>query len=208
MFSSGPLRPWCRQFLSALIVLGGLTGCAHQKSRTQTAAGIVGLPPPEDRLGIDDVFEVRVFGETELSGTYRVSAEGTIDFPFAGRIRVAGLRIDEVQATLVEKLKSGYLRSPQVSVMIKNWNSRKVSVLGQVQKPGSVDFFPNMTIVDAIALAGGFTSIADKNTVNLRREVAGKVETRTFPVADISEGRYPNIPVLPGDVVVVEERLF
>jgi polysaccharide export outer membrane protein len=65
-----------------------------------------------------------------------------------------------------------------------------------------------MTIVDAIASAGGFTGIAAKNSVNLRREVSGKVEIRTFPVADITEGRSPNVVVLPGDVLVVEERLF
>ena len=65
-----------------------------------------------------------------------------------------------------------------------------------------------MTIVDAIANAGGFTGIAAKNSVNLRRQVAGKIETRTFPVADISEGRSPNVMVLPGDVLVVDERVF
>ena len=203
----GSWAPLGLRLLTTLAVVASLSGCTHQKGRPQSA-GIVGLPPPEDRLGFDDVFEVRVFGEGELSGMYRVSAEGTIDFPLAGRIRVSGLRIDELQGELVRKLKAGYLKDPQVSVMIKSWNSRKISVLGQVQKPGSVDFFPNMTIVDAIALAGGFTPIADKNTVTLRREVSGKVETKTFPVADISEGRFPNVPVLPGDVVVVEERLF
>jgi protein involved in polysaccharide export with SLBB domain len=65
-----------------------------------------------------------------------------------------------------------------------------------------------MTIVDAIASAGGFTGIAAKNSVNLRREVAGKIENHTYPVADISEGRSPNVMVLPGDVLVVDERVF
>jgi polysaccharide export outer membrane protein len=75
-------------------------------------------------------------------------------------------------------------------------------------RPGTVPYFPNMTIVDAIASAGGFTGVAAKNSVNLRRELTGKVETRTFPVSDITEGRSPNVVVLPGDVLVVEERLF
>jgi polysaccharide export outer membrane protein len=65
-----------------------------------------------------------------------------------------------------------------------------------------------MTIVDAIASAGGFTGIASKNSVNLRRELAGKIETHIYPVADISEGRSPNVMVLPGDVLVVDERVF
>ena len=81
-------------------------------------------------------------------------------------------------------------------------------MLGQVQKPGSVAYFPRMTIVDAIASAGGFTGIAAKNKVTLRRESQGKVQSHTYPVADISEGRHPNISLLPGDVLVVEERLF
>lgn len=200
-------RPLGRFFFLSVAV--GLLGCGHQRARSISSSDAsTVVAPVEDRLGIDDVFEIRVFNESELCGNFRISAEGTIDYPLVGRIHVAGLRIDELQDLLVSKLKAGYLKDPQISVMIRSWNSRKVSVLGQVTKPGSVDYFPRMTIVDAIALAGGFTPIADKNTVNLRREVAGKVETKVFPVADISEGRAPNVPVLPGDVVVVEERLF
>lgn len=190
--------------LAALLLVGG---CYKNRNRPSVSAPAAVLPA-EDRVGVDDVFEVRVFGEQDLSGTYRVSADGTIDFPLAGRLHVAGLRSEEIQETIVTKLKSGYLKDPQVSVMIKTWNSRKVSVLGQVTRPGSVDYFPNMTLVDAIALAGGFTPIAAKNTVNVRREVGGKVETMMYPVADISEGRSPNVTILPGDVIVVEERLF
>jgi polysaccharide export outer membrane protein len=113
-----------------------------------------------------------------------------------------------VQELIASKLKDGYLKNPQVSLMVKEWNSRKVSVIGQVQKPGSVAYFPNMTIVDAIAAAGGFTGIASKNAVTLRREFKGAVESRNCPVADISEGKAPNVVLRPGDILVVEERLF
>jgi len=163
---------------------------------------------PEERLGIDDLFEVRVFAEPDLSGTYRISADGTIDYPLVGRISVAGMRTGDVQELLTNKLKDGYLKDPQVSLLVKEWNSRKVSVIGQVQKPGPVAYFPNMTVVDAIAAAGGFTGIASKNAVNLRREVKGSVENRNCKVADISEGRAPNVVLRPGDILVVEERLF
>jgi protein involved in polysaccharide export with SLBB domain len=204
---SRPSSTWVAQVGIYLAVVLTASGCYRQKNRASVPAPIA-VPAPEDRVGVDDVFEVRVFGEQELSGIYRISAEGTIDFPLAGRLKVAGMRCEEIQETIVSKLKGGYLKDPQVSVMIKTWNSRKVTVLGQVQKPGSVDYFPNMTLVDAIALAGGFTPIAEKNAVNLRREVSGKVETMVYRLADISEGRSPNVIILPGDVVVVEERLF
>jgi polysaccharide export outer membrane protein len=163
---------------------------------------------PEERLGIDDVFEVRVFAEPDLSGTYRVSADGTIDYPLVGRISIIGMRSGDIQELIATKLKDGYLKSPQVSLMVKEWNSRKVSVIGQVQKPGSVAYFTNMTIVDAIAAAGGFTGIASKNSVTLRRENKGSVTSKNCPVADISEGRAPNVVLRPGDILVVEERLF
>jgi protein involved in polysaccharide export with SLBB domain len=192
---------------SRLILLAVLAGAACSTTpRHPVAAGEVMLP--EDRVGIDDTFDVRVYGEAELSGTFRVATDGTIDYPLAGRMQVAGLRTGQIQQLLVAKLKGPYLKEPQVVVTIKDRNSQKISVLGQVAKPGQVSYYPNMTIVDAIASAGGFTGIAAKNSVNLRREVAGKIQTHVFPVADISEGRSANVMVLPGDVLVVDERVF
>lgn len=190
-----------------LVVTVAVTSC--QTTRAQPVSpDLSNLLPPDETLGVDDVFEVRVYGEEDLSGQFRISDDGTVDYPFAGRIQVLGLRSGEVQNLIADKLKDGYLKNPQVSVMVKEWNSRKVAVLGQVQKPGPVVYFPRMTIVDAIAAAGGFTAIAAKNKVTLRRENNGSVKSQVLPVADISEGRYPNIPLLPGDVLVVEERLF
>jgi protein involved in polysaccharide export with SLBB domain len=191
----------------ALVCVLAAAACAGRRPPPSGSIQAVELAP-EERLGIDDVFEVRVFGEPDLSGTYRIAADGTVDYPFAGRMSVVGMRSGDIQQLIATKLKDGYLKSPQVSLMVKEWNSRKVSVIGQVQKPGSVPYFTNMTIVDAIAAAGGFTGIASKNSVNLRREVKGTVESHNFPVADISEGRAPNVVLRPGDILVVEERLF
>jgi protein involved in polysaccharide export with SLBB domain len=187
------------------IVVGGVAAC-YPAPKHATASDEVGVP--QDRVGIDDTFDVRVYGEGDLSGMFRVATDGTVDYPLAGRLQVAGLRTGEIQELLVSKLKDKYLKEPQVVVTIKDRNSQKISVLGQVTRPGQVGYYPNMTIVDAIANAGGFTGIAAKNSVNLRRQVAGKIEIHTFPVADISEGRSPNVMVLPGDVLVVDERVF
>jgi protein involved in polysaccharide export with SLBB domain len=196
-----------RAIALALLAMTASLACAGRKPMPSTPIQVVDLAP-EERLGIDDVFEVRVFGEPELTSEYRVSADGTIDYPFVGRISVIGMRSGDVQELIATKLKEGYLKSPQVSLMVKEWNSRKVSVIGQVQKPGAVAYFPSMTIVDAIAAAGGFTLIASKNAVTLRRESKGNVESKMCPVADISEGRAPNVVLRPGDILVVEERLF
>ena len=192
---------------SLLVLLAVNFACAGRNPPPSTP--IQGLQLlPEERLGIDDVFEVRVLGEPDLSGAYRIAADGTVDYPFIGRIAAIGMRSGDVQELIAAKLADGYLKKPQVSLMVKEWNSRKVSVIGQVQKPGSVTYFTNMTIVDAIAAAGGFTGIASKNSVTLRRESKGSVQSKNYPVADISEGRAPNVVLLPGDILVVEERLF
>jgi len=187
------------------LLIAPLAACSHSRSTGQVSAAAL---TPEEKLGVDDVFEVRVLAEPELTGAFRVSSDGTVDFPLAGRLNVLGMRSGDVQEVITKKLRDGYLRNPQVSVMVKEWNSRKISVLGQVQKPGPVAYFPNMTIVDAIAAAGGFIGLAAKNSVTLRREASGKIQRSSFPVADISEGRHENVAVLPGDVVVVDERLF
>jgi protein involved in polysaccharide export with SLBB domain len=191
---------WC-----LLVLLVGSAACATTPRRSTDAVKVTSA---EDQVGIDDTFDVRVYGESELSGSFRVATDGTIDYPLAGRIEVSGLRTGEIQQLLIAKLKDRYLKDPQIVVAIKDRNSKKIAVLGQVSKPGQVGYYPNMTIVDAIASAGGFTGIAAKNSVNLRREVAGKIETRTYPVADISEGRSQNVMVLPGDVLVVDERVY
>jgi protein involved in polysaccharide export with SLBB domain len=197
---------WCRAQRLALVgALLGLWSC-NQAARHPVSVGEVSSA--EDRVGIDDTFDVRVYGEAELTGLFRVATDGTIDYPLAGRVQVAGLRTGEIQQLLVGKLKDKYLKDPQVVVTIKDRNSQKITVLGQITKPGQVGYYPNMTIVDAIASAGGFTGIAAKNSVSLRREVGGKIEMHVFPVADISEGRSPNVMVLPGDVLVVDERVF
>jgi protein involved in polysaccharide export with SLBB domain len=175
--------------------------------RKVAAAGVRG-EAANDSIGVEDVFDVRVYGEPELSGAYRVATDGTIDYPLAGRLKVSGLRSGEIQELLISKLKAGYLQNPQITVTVKERNSQKILVMGQVAKPGQVAYYPNMTIVDAIASAGGFTGLAATNSVNLRREVSGKIETQILPVADIAEGQSQNVRVLPGDVLVVDERVF
>jgi protein involved in polysaccharide export with SLBB domain len=202
-----PFRPG-RPAILVVALLGGVA-CGHRKSQgpVSSAAEAVEILPDET-LGVDDVFEVRVIGEADLSGPYRIAVDGTVDYPYLGRLNVAGQRPGDVQQLLTKRLKEGFLVAPQVSVMVKEWNSRKISVLGQVNKPGPVVYYPKMTIMDAIAAAGGFTAIAAQNAVKLRREHRGRVETATFRLTDISEGRSPNVVLLPRDVLFVDERMF
>lgn len=206
--ASFPSSALQRAAARGLLVLALVASCAMSRRDIapppQTKADLL----PEEKLGVDDVFEIKVLGEPDLSGPRRVAADGTVDYFYSDRISVIGKRPGEIRDLITAKLKDGVLRSPQVTIMVTEWNSRKINVFGQVLKPGPVNYFPGMTLLDAISAAGSFSAIAAKNSVSIRREIKGRVESRTYPVADINEGRYPNVPVLPGDTIIVDERIF
>lgn len=164
--------------------------------------------PAATNLGVNDVFEVRVFEEQELSGIFRVGADGTVSYPLCGRVEVGGLDASTVADRISGCLQEGYLKSPQVSVFIKEYNSKKIFVLGQVQKPGTFTFEDRMSVVEAVTRAGGFTRMAAKNQVVINRIVDKREQRLRIPVEDISLGLAPNFVLQPGDIVFVPESFF
>ncbi len=170
------------------------------------------LPPPVQStvVGPGDVFEVFVLGENGLPKEYRVQPDGTIDFPYVDRLTVAGLEpqtiVDHLKAALVEKK---ILQDPQITLVMKQYNSKKVSVIGQVSKPGSVSWTEGMKLVDAISQSGWFTSLADSNHVLLTRNVsATKTVTAVVSVDAITDGVQADIPLQAGDTIKVDARVF
>jgi len=159
-------------------------------------------------LGPGDIFEARVYGEKDLSGEFRVSSEGTIHFPLLGQTAVQNLSPSEVATLLQDQLRDGYLREPYVTVRIVQYNSKKIFVLGQVNKPGTFPFEGKMNIIQAITLAGGFTNMARKNSVIVTR-AEGTVEQRIRVTVDrISDGLAPNYALQTEDIVYVPETLL
>jgi polysaccharide export outer membrane protein len=166
------------------------------------------VPVADTTLGVGDMFEVRVFGEADLSGLYKVGAEGTITFPLAGVIKVEGLEPQQVAKKVEERLAEGILRNPQVTVLVKEQTSKKVVIIGQVAKPGTFTYTPSMSVIEAITVAGGFTPIAAKNDTTITRSDKGQKTIVRVPVADIGEGKAKNVYLRPGDIISVPERLF
>jgi protein involved in polysaccharide export with SLBB domain len=166
------------------------------------------IPTADTTLGVNDTFEVRVFGEPDLTGTYRVSAEGTITFPLGGVIKVDGLEPQKVAARIAERLSDGILRNPQVTVLVKEQTSKKIYIMGQVSKPGTVTYVPSMSVVEAITMSGGFTPIAAKNDTTITRNEEGKKTIVRVPVDDIGSGKARNVYLRPGDIISVPERIF
>ena len=124
-------------------------------------------------LGPGDVIEVRVYREPDLSGLYHVSPAGTFNFPLIGEVKANRGGIYELTSEITRRLKQEYLRDPQVTVLIKETRSKKVFVLGMVKKPGSFVFDSQMTVVQAIALAGGLQALASRSIVLIRENDDG-----------------------------------
>ncbi len=164
-------------------------------------------PPVVDMsLGPADVFEVRVYGEPELTSTYRVSAEGSIDFPLIGQVLVKGLTPAQIAEEIRGRLTS-YVKQPQVNIFVKEVNSKKVTVYGQVHHPGTVNFAESMTITQAISMAGGLSPMAARDRVRVTRVREGQAQTFQINLKEVSEGT--SIYYLqPGDEVFVPERVF
>lgn len=156
-------------------------------------------------LNTGDSFEVRVFGEPDIGGSFQVQEDGSIVFPLLGRLDVLGKTQGQLAAMLQEQLANGFLRDPQVTVVMTGRENLEVSVLGQVQKPGTFPYVEKLTLVQAISDAGGLTDIAHKRRVKLTRQTDQGQKTYEVSVLAITEGREPDIMLQPGDIVFVPE---
>jgi protein involved in polysaccharide export with SLBB domain len=179
---------------------------------TRAHPGPPNLPPPVQStvVGPGDVFEVSVLGEKDLPKEYRIQPDGTVDFPYLDRIKVEGLEPQEIEELIKKELEARkILVNPQVTLLVRQYNSKKVSIVGAVQKPGSVSWTEGMKLVDALQLCGGLASIADGDHVRITRVVGpGKTVTATVSVDDITDGKESDIPLQAGDTIKVEQRVF
>jgi polysaccharide export outer membrane protein len=199
---STPPRP---PVLLALAVALAAAGCAPRST-------VPPAPPPAvlgtTTLGPGDVIEVRVYREPDISGTYQVGSEGDVVFPLCQRVHVAGLTPNGASDRFRDCLAAGFMRDPQVTVVVKEYNSKKVFVFGEVQKPGALTYQDGMTIVQAVTVAGGFNRVAAQNATSVTRRVNGQEVRLKVPVQDIALGKAPNFTLEPGDIVFVPESLF
>jgi len=193
--------------VAALVLVVGLAAACGSKQPVVIEDATA--EAPDTTVGPEDVFDVRVFGEKELSSTYRVASDGTIDFPLIGTVSVNGKTPTEIADLIEKKLVEGdFLKRPEVSILVTEYNSKKVSVFGQVKQPGTFTYQDGMSVVEAISKAGGFTSMAKANDTVVIRVVDGKEKRHKVAVEAIGEGRAPNFVLRAGDIVFVPERVF
>ena len=158
----------------------------------------IGTRDPDYRLGANDRVRIIVFGQPTLTGEYTLDGNGVLAFPLIGNVNAQGQTTSQVQQAIASRLDPDFLRNPSVSAEVIT--RRPFYVIGEVQKPGNYPYVTDMTALQAIAMAGGYTYRARQNNLYLKRLDANG---RMVRVAATPETR-----VKPGDTVEVKERYF
>ncbi len=215
-----------RRLLVLLFAALALTACARQAPRYAAArmpvseldARMYGAPQPASyavrrvqqvvpvaatfqdepyTLDSGDKLRIVVFGQDALSNNYTVDAQGAVTMPLIGAVNARGMTTAQLNGAIASRLKQSFIRDPSVAVEIEVY--RPFFVLGEVTYPGQYPYVPNMTVENAIAIAGGFTPRATKDRVTITRKVQGAPARQTLPLRH---------PIRPGDTVEVAERWF
>ena len=169
------------------------------------------LPPPQEvtTLGAGDVFELHIVGEEKLPSTFTVAPDGTVDLPYVHRVQALGLEPQQLAAQVRTKLiENQILVDPSVSISLKDLNSKRIEILGEIQKPGSLPMVSGMTLLRAISLAGGFTAMANRSRVMIRRRVGTGTKAATVSAEDIMGNRIPDPLLQAGDSINIDQRIF
>jgi len=160
-------------------------------------------PPPSARydaayrLDAGDKLRVVVYGQEGLTNTYAIDAGGSITLPLIGSVPARGRTTAELASAITAKLRNGFIREPSVAVEIESY--RPFFILGEVAAPGQYPYVPNMTVESAVAIAGGFSPRARRDTVTLTHTDGGGTSRYVVPLGT---------SVAPGDTVMVGERWF
>jgi polysaccharide export outer membrane protein len=209
-----PLHGHRRILLSVLLIVCLLRPKAQTvASRSATPAGIVSAPAPvttqvsrsgsQYPLGVADVIHVSVWKNVELSQTLIVGPDGFISMPLIGDIHVAGLTTNELARDLGQQL-SKYMIGTPITVGLVETHSRQVFITGQVGKPGAFAFVTPITVLQAIAQAGGLNVFANRKKIFVLRTAASKVQRIRFDYGNAVKGDPKQVIFLePGDTVIV-----
>jgi polysaccharide export outer membrane protein len=165
------------------------------------------LPGDGYRVGPRDIIDISVFDVPELSATVIVSDNGTIQLPLLGETPAAGKTPRELQADLTTRLGADYLQNPQVTVSVKEYNSRSVILTGEVRTPGIYPLKGKTSLLEVIAAAGGFAEGSD-STVLVLRKSGGKQQAAKFDVSAIETGRAKDPTMRAGDKVVAGSSMI
>jgi polysaccharide biosynthesis/export protein len=162
---------------------------------------------PGFTIGPEDVLGVIVWREPDVTADVTVRPDGMITLPLVRDVKASGLTPAELADRLQQALRD-YITDASVTVVVRQMNSRKVFITGEVAKPGGYPLTSSMTVMQLIAVAGGLNEFAQGKSISIMRVEAGQTKTFTFDYKNVANGKKPgqNIVLRPGDTVVVPER--
>jgi protein involved in polysaccharide export with SLBB domain len=170
---------------------------AQSRGAQQAARAEVTTDGPSYVLGPSDRVRLRVYGEGDITGDYEVDTNGYISVPLAGRVKAAGLTTRQLERSVADALSRGVLKDPRVNIEIATY--RPFFILGEVKKAGEYPYKSGLTVLDAVASAGGYTYRANEGKVVIRRAGSTIEETHSLNAP---------VPVFPGDNIRIPERYF
>jgi polysaccharide export outer membrane protein len=184
-----------------------LTLCvsAQQVANKKGSAGIqAAVADPNYVIGPQDVVDISVWKEPELSRSVPVRPDGKISLPLVNDVQAAGLTPAQLGAQITTSLTK-YVTNPQVTVIVSQINSQRIYILGEVARAGSYTLLPEMTVLQALSDAGGFTAFANSKKIYVLRQDNGKQQKVPFNYKDVVSGKDPgqNITLKPGDTIIV-----
>lgn len=172
---------------------------------TEPAARDAGVPvPAEYRIGPEDVLGINFWRDADMTGDVTVRPDGRITLPLIGDVLAAGLSPEQLKVA-VHQAASKLIADPAVTIIVRQINSRKVFITGQVATPDAYPLTGPRTVMQLIALAGGLTEYADKKNIRVMRMEGGQTRSLKFNYNDVSKGKnlQQNVLLQPGDTVVV-----
>ena len=174
------------------------------------APGGLGAASGDYVLKAGDTIEMVIFHEADLSIRSRIGRDGMVQLPLLGEIKLQGLTIRAATAFLRERYNSDYIVEPQIYLNIAAFNSRKFNIIGQVQRPGTYEFSggEDLGLLEAIAMAGGFTRIADRGHIIVKRKEGDSFRTLKVNAKKIAGDGKDKFPIEPGDVINVGESWY
>lgn len=161
-------------------------------------------------LGPGDVITISVYGNQRLDTDARIDADGSINYPFLGSVKLAGLTTAQAASKIADGLRAAQiLKNPEVTVRVKEFQSKRIAVLGQVQKPGEYFLSSDKTLVDMLGQAGWVTPKAADYIVLTRTQPNGERKDYRLTLDQITTGKFKNVKAQPGDVIYVpQEQTF
>lgn len=157
------------------------------------------------KIGPQDLLEISVFQVADLSRAVRVNTGGDISLPLIGVIHAGGMTVREVEEAIATKLTLTYLQNPQVSVFIKEFSSQRVTLEGNIAKPGIYPLTGQTTLLQTIAMGGGVNDMADPEGILVFRMIEGKKKVARFDLKQIRQGNAEDPVIYSDDIVVVSE---